>query len=318
MKTAAENRLNLPIVSPHGPINDKAAMPESKHTELEEAIEREKDRADTLQQQLNAAQQQVATLKASEARAAELEDMLEQEKERSTSSVRELETLKEQLTALKTSATKAAESEDAAAWERQRADAAYQQLNVLQAQLSVLMADGAKVLADLMREKEQSALTTRQLEAALRTIDVLESRTEFIPGTLAFQDPTLVLFGPPVDKSSEIIEEASIKTRDQDEAGAARMYQEAATAQPAAQDPGLQGNVQPQMQAPGIPAEADTFQKGDPPSQRVTTPVRKRATPRSQRRKNYGQVRWSRRWTGYMGGYGNARGSRTINGPGIW
>lgn len=212
-------------------------MSESKRTELEETIEREKDRVATLQQELNAAQQHIATLTASELNVAELKKLLEQEKER-------------------------------------------------------------------------SAYTTGKLEAALRRIDVLESRTESVPGTLVFQNYSPALFEPPIGTRHAGTEEVSIRADDQAKAEA--------TTEPSAQGPGLVDNVQSQMQAPELTAPSDTLQKEHALRQRVAAPVRQHVVARSQRRKTYSQVRRVGSWTGYKGGYGNARGSPTINGPGIW
>jgi hypothetical protein len=213
-------------------------MPESKRTALEEAVEREKDRAATLQQELDAARQHIATLKASEARVVELESLLAQEKER-------------------------------------------------------------------------SALTTGKLGDALRRIEVLESRTKFAPGTVAFRAYSLAAFGPPIDPSHAGANEASVNARDQAKA-------EAATVQPLAQDPGLEGNFPSQMQAPELTTGSNIAQKEHPSRRRVATPVRKRVALRAQGLRSYSQARRFGSWTGYKGGYGNARGLRTINGPGIW
>lgn len=218
-------------------------------------------------------------LTALEGRTIELETMLTLENERSVSVTRERESLKQQLTAMQLARAKTAELEDAVVQEKQRADATLQQLDSLQDKLSALSKENAERKDEIDREKERGAFLTQQLEAAQGEIATLKSHLDNLDGV----NETL----------RQEKEETAVTLRD------------------------LQ-LVNGQLAALGRAAKSDIPERRLRSRQLTTSPVRGKAISRLQHGRNYGRVRRGGIWTGLMGGYGNARGSRTNNGPGIW
>jgi hypothetical protein len=140
--------------------------------------------------------------------------------------------------------------------------------------------------------------------------------------------------------------ETAINARDRAEAELTRLKLETTAAKPADQPSAIQANIQPQKQAPAVTSaplsrrtaasatQPDVKKKVRPPEQGVTASTPKAIGSVSQRHIKWATVpgnRVSRQadpesqsgsnrrgLTREMGGYGNADGSLSSNGPGIW
>ncbi|MBZ6078006.1 hypothetical protein [Microvirga puerhi] len=211
--------------------------------------------------------------------ALELETVLALEKERYDFVTQERKALEQKLTAMQTDRVKTVEIENALVQEKQRADAALQQLNSLQDKLSGLSEAVAKKQEEIEREKERSALGAQQLESARGEIANL---------------------GTHLNELGEV--NVTLRQEKEDATATLRELQ----------------MVNGQLAALVHMAKPKPLQKGLRPRQLTASPVRGKAMSRSQYARIYGRVRQGGSWTGLMGGYGNAKGSRTNNGPGVW
>jgi hypothetical protein len=245
---------------------------------LKDEVAREKDRAEAALLELTDVRQQLSVLKGSAAEAVELREKLAQEKDRSDSVAQERDALEQQLTNMKLDRVKIVEIENAAAHEKQRADAALQQLDAIQDKLATLNASELKKQDDIEREKERGALMAEQLESAQSEIATLKVNLNNLG-----------------DVNEALRQE-------KEEAVAALRGQQMVRGQLATLRSGT--------------AKPDALQKSLHPS-RLHAAQRKEMS-RFQRSKSYSRIRRGGVWTGLMGGYGNARGLRTTNGPGIW
>jgi hypothetical protein len=198
-KQAAPDPAPIPSSSNNGAADANGR----RSTESDEALERERGRADDMLRQLHSAQEQLAVLQAHRADAGELKEALAREKQRASLLAHELETLNEQLSGLEASEAKL---RDEYARAKEQGALTLRQLEAAVAEIAALKASARNTAAieeALRLESEKTASAQRELQAVERQIAAMRDGAAFVPAALVFFQNPFAFPGSPVVKSQE-------------------------------------------------------------------------------------------------------------------